>query len=141
MFKKPIVIVVGAGASYDTYKLPLGSTLATSIAEATSFYWEHGWSPPTRGDADLYQSVILGKFGQDRDAVNRCVAAGQRLSAAIGSTVSIDDALYQLSDQPEAVELGKVCIVRAILKAESVCELKISPQTLQPEWDAVKRLD
>lgn len=135
MFKKHIVIVIGAGASFDTYGLPLGGPLAESIAEATNFYWSDGYGRPSRGDADLFQSM-MHKFTQDREAINRYTTAGQRLSAAISSAASVDDALYQLSDYPEAVQLGKVCIIRAILKAEGSCTLKISPEIGRPQPDA-----
>jgi hypothetical protein len=33
LFRKPVVLVVGAGASFDKYGLPLGGTLAKSIAD------------------------------------------------------------------------------------------------------------
>jgi hypothetical protein len=56
-------------------------------------------------------------------------AAGQRLARTIRSTISVDDALYQLSEFPESVELGKVCILRAILKAERNSSLRLSPET------------
>jgi hypothetical protein len=118
VFNKPIVLVVGAGASFDTYGLPLGSKLASDIAETTDFYFANYSHRPTRGDADFYEGVIWRKFNSDRDGLNRYTAAGQRLAAALGSAVSVDDALHLLSDYPEAVQLGKMCIIRSILKAE-----------------------
>jgi hypothetical protein len=127
MFKKPIVLIIGAGASFDIYGLPLGGELATKIAKATDFYWDHHLTRPSRGDADLFEKVIYRKYGHDQNALNRYTSAGQSLAAAISSAVSVDDALYQLSENPEAVQLGKICIMRSILEAESKCKIKPTP--------------
>jgi hypothetical protein len=118
MFNKQVVLVVGAGASHDKYELPLGGKLASGIAEATNFMFGHIANRPTQGDADLFDEVIYRKFSHDRAKLDLYTDAGHKLSAALGSTISVDDALYQLSDYPEAVQLGKICIMRSILKAE-----------------------
>jgi hypothetical protein len=135
MFNKQIVLIVGAGASYDKYGLPLGGELASNIANDTNFEFEQYVNRPTRGDPDLFEQVIWNKFSSNREELNRYTDAGHKLSAAIGSTISLDDALYQLSDYPEAVQLGKICIMRSILKAERNSALKIQPKG-QPEPDA-----
>ena len=118
MFSKQIVLIVGAGASHDNYGLPLGGELASNIANDTNFEFEHYTNRPSRGDPDLFEHVIWNKFSSSREELNRYTDAGHKLSDAIGSTISLDDALYQLSDYPEAVQLGKICIMRSILKAE-----------------------
>jgi len=138
MFTQPVVIVVGAGASFDTYGLPLGSTLATRIAEDTNFFFEHYSHRPTKGDADFFERTIWAKFSTDRDKLNLYTAASQRLSAAISSTVSIDDALHQLSEFPEAIEIGKMCIIRSILKAEGKSDLKNQSESGRPLPEAGK---
>lgn len=127
MFNKQIVLIVGAGASSDKYGLPLGGQLAAEIARDTNFRFEHIVNRPVQGDADLFDTVIYRKFAHDRPALDRYTDAGHKLSAALSSTVSVDDALYQLSDYPEAVQLGKICIMRLILKAERDSPLKIDP--------------
>ncbi|OSI68886.1 hypothetical protein [Bradyrhizobium canariense] len=132
MFNKPLVIVVGAGASHDVYGLPLGGTLAEKIAGDTDFMFAHYVNRPTRGDADLFEHVIYRKFHGDRSKLDLYTSAGHKLAAAIGSAVSVDDALYQLSDFPEAVELGKACIMRRILAAEAASDLKIKPDRGEP---------
>jgi len=43
-----------------------------------------------------------------------------------------------LSDYPEAVQLGKICVMRSILKAERNCNLKIEPRTRLLEPNAGK---
>ena len=125
MFNRQVVLVVGAGASHDKYGLPLGGQLASGIANDTNFYFEHIVNRPTRGDAVLFDEVIYRKFSHDRARLDLYTDAGHKLSAALGSTISVDDALDQLSDYPEAVQLGKICVMRSILKAERESVLKI----------------
>jgi hypothetical protein len=129
MFNKEIVLVVGAGASFDKYGLPLGGDLASGIARDTNFFFGHIVNRPIQGDADLFDNVIFSNFSHDRAALDRYTDAGHKLSAAIDSTISIDDALFQLSDYPEAVQLGKICIMRSILKAERNSTLKTDGMT------------
>jgi hypothetical protein len=137
MFNRQVVFVVGAGASFDKYGLPLGGQLASGIANDTNFLFEHIVNRPVRGDADLFDSAIYRKFSHDRATLDRYTDAGHKLSAALGSTISVDDALYQLSDYLEAVLLGKICIMRSILKAERDSTLKWDT-TGQPPPDAGK---
>jgi hypothetical protein len=123
VFKKPVVFIVGAGANVD-YRMPLGGQLASSIAEAVNFHIEGG--ALKKGDAALY-AHLRDYFAQDR--VRKLFLVGRQLAATLSSAASIDDALYQLSDNPEAVLLGKVSIVRAIAKAEANSELKLMRDT------------
>jgi hypothetical protein len=67
MFNRPVVFVIGAGASAD-YCMPLGGTLATKIASDSDFWFDHSVSyRPSRGDADLFD-ILLRKFQNDRPA-------------------------------------------------------------------------
>jgi hypothetical protein len=100
MFNRPIVLVVGASASHDVYGLPLGGQLASTIAKDTNFFWEHRSIKPTRGSPELFEAVFLRKFGSDNDLLQQYTHAAQKLSPAISSTISIDDALFQLSEFP-----------------------------------------
>jgi hypothetical protein len=109
--------------------------LAAKISTDTNFLFDHTHRP-SRGDADLFEQTIWAKFKQDQPNLDRYTEASRRLSAAISSTVSIDDALHQLSDYPEAVTMGKVCIIRSILTAERKSELKIDPTLGQPKPEA-----
>ncbi|MDF0581268.1 hypothetical protein [Bradyrhizobium yuanmingense] len=131
MFNQPIVLVVGAGASFDVYGLPLGGRLASTIAADTDFFWDsyHDLAGPSRGSSDLFNSVFRRKFPAQNGRLQEYVTAAQMLSAAISSTISIDDALYQLSDFPKCVEVGKMCIMRYILAAERKSTIKIDPDT------------
>ncbi|MCK1584291.1 hypothetical protein IVB03_33310 [Bradyrhizobium sp. 168] len=128
MFNRPVVFVIGAGASAD-YDMPLGGTLASTIAEDVNFRFRgNSRSEPIRGDNILYE-LLVSKFNKDGAQLDSYVAAGHKLAAAISSAASVDDALYQLSEFPEAIQLGKACIIRSILKAERNSALKFSPDT------------
>jgi hypothetical protein len=127
MFTRSIALIVGAGASFE-YDMPLGLKLAADIAENLKFRFEHYQPTPISGDPELF-NILFRKFHQDRDTLNRYTRAGNDLSAAISSSVSIDDAMYQLSENPEAITLGKLGIIRGILKAESQSTLRYSRET------------
>lgn len=127
MFKKPIVLVVGAGASFDKYNLPLGGKLAAGIARDTDFYWDDSrlGNGPSRGSRELFEHFFFSKFAGS--GMNTVLPAAQKLSRAIASTISIDDALFLLSEQPDCVSVGKLCIMRAILMAEATSSLRVEP--------------
>src|SRR5712692_8126646 len=127
MFRRPVVFIIGAGASVD-YGLPLGGALAATIAADVNFTFER--AALASGDASLYE---LLSATHDRQTY---VAAGRRLAAVISSSVSVDDALYQLSESPEAVELGKICVVRSVLLAEKRSALQLWPGTGRMRDDA-----
>jgi len=125
MFKKPVVFIIGAGASAD-YGMPLGGQLASSVAADVDFHFPDNFGPIERGDAALFQHL---QTHFPRDQLQRFLFAGRQLAATISSAASVDDALYQLSDYPEAIMLGKVGVVRSIARAERNSELKIIPET------------
>jgi hypothetical protein len=127
MFTRPVVFIIGAGASVD-YGLPLGGALATKIAADVNFALER--SALASGDPSLYELLSA-----TRDCL-KYVAAGRRLAAVLSSSVSVDDALYQLNEFPEAVELGKICIIRSILLAENRSSLQLWPGTGRMRADA-----
>ncbi|WP_029084707.1 hypothetical protein [Bradyrhizobium sp. th.b2] len=121
MFNKPIVLAVGAGASYDQYKLPLGGELAAGIARDTGIAWDDdALDVLNRGSRDLLDNFF--RTSADSEAI---LAAAKKLSYAMASTISIDDALFLLSEHPECVKVGKLCIMRAILMAEASSPLRV----------------
>lgn len=126
MFAHPVVIVVGAGAGFE-YNMPLGSTLASDIADAARFRFAHYSNVPERGDQELY-NILWRLYQNDRPMLDRFTTSGNELAAAIASSVSVDDALYQLSENAEAIKLGKMCIIRSILKAERNSSIAYSQQ-------------
>src|SRR6266852_1143797 len=110
MFSQPVVFVVGAGASAE-YNMPVGSELKTKIASAVGFLDADG---RPSGDRDLYK-LLVDRFGS---SIEKYVGAGNALAKVIPSFDSIDEALNWFSSRPEVIELGKVAIVREILKSE-----------------------
>jgi hypothetical protein len=116
MFARPVVFVVGAGASYE-YKMPLGLQLAQSIANAVRFRFHHSTLRPISGDAALFD-MLFRRFQTDRNRLNTLVQAGHAVAGAISSAISIDDALFALSENQAAVELGKLAIIYSIVRAE-----------------------
>jgi hypothetical protein len=133
VLNKSLVLVVGAGASHDVYGLPLGGTLAKKMAQDTDFYWDSYTRRPARGDPNLFEDLLWRAFSADQSALNQHTAAAQELSSALSSTISVDDALVQVSDNPLAVKIGKACIMRAILTAERESALKIDTSTGRPD--------
>jgi hypothetical protein len=129
VFKQPVVLVVGAGASAE-YDFPLGSGLKQTIAEAVRFRFAHG-NQLIGGDHDLY-GHILRHVGGDLQRTNPYSIGGNTLANAAASFVSIDEALHFVSGIPEAVEVGKIAIVQAILEAERNSSLKTDPQKGRP---------
>ncbi|WP_166303866.1 hypothetical protein [Bradyrhizobium sp. 2S1] len=119
MISKPLVLVVGAGASYDQYKLPLGGELAAGIARDTGMNWDSD-DVLIRGSRELLDDFF--RPSSDSEAI---IAAAKKLSYVIASTASIDDALYLLGEHPECVKVGKLCIMRAILMAEASSPLRV----------------
>jgi hypothetical protein len=116
VFTQPIVFIVGAGASAE-YGMPLGAELKTKIASAVGYF---SLAPDGRwGDPDLYK-ILNSKFGGE---VSRHESAGRGLAKFLEAAPSIDEALHWFASREEVVELGKVAIVREILKAERASRL------------------
>jgi hypothetical protein len=135
MFKQHTVIVIGAGAGVE-YGMPLGSKLVTDIADAVRFRFDrYNGSDPNSGDYELFQ-MIYRQLGGNREEVNKFTVAGNALASVLSSANSIDDALYQLGETPEAVTLGKMCIMRSILKAEGASTIRLSERTAKPAHES-----
>lgn len=135
MFKQSTVVVIGAGAGVE-YKMPLGSTLVTNIADDVRFKFDRfKGADPVSGDPDLFH-ILYRRFKGDPEQLNKFLRAGNDLASVLSSSVSIDDALYQLSETQEAVTLGKVCIVRSILSAEANSTIRISDRYTKPDDDS-----
>jgi len=125
LFNKSIVFVIGAGASYE-YGLPLGGTLKSEIAQKVRFRFEYG-NRLVSGDHDLLNHIR--RRVPDRERQNDYTRAANVLAAAIGTFISVDEALHYVGATPEAVEIGKMAIVGQILEAERNSDLAISRET------------
>jgi hypothetical protein len=114
LFNKPVVFVIGAGASFE-YNLPLGCTLKESIAQKVKFRFQYGHDLIS-GDVGLLDHIR--RHAPDRNRQSDYTKAANLLASAMGSFISIDEALHYVGATPEAVEVGKVAIIQEILLAE-----------------------
>jgi hypothetical protein len=110
MFSQPVVFVIGAGASAE-YGLPAGADFKAQIADAIGFTDANG---AQKGDRELY-SRLAERF---KDQIKKYDEAGSELARLIPQFKSIDEALHWFSSRPEVIEIGKIAIVRQVLKAE-----------------------
>jgi hypothetical protein len=126
MFNKPVVFVIGAGASCE-YGLPLGATLKASIAKRIRFRFEHGFQLSS-GDAILLDH-IRRHTKNDQNLNNEYTVAANELSNAIEVFISIDEAMHFVASSTKAVEVGKIAIVSEILAAEGKSSIALSRET------------
>jgi hypothetical protein len=133
MFIKPIVVIIGAGASAE-FKLPLGTSLKSTIANDLGFKFEQ-FGRNTSGDTDLFH-ILRGRFSGD--TLQAYTRAGQQLAGAMNAFISIDEALHYFATSTEAVSIGKVAIVRRILSAERDSMLKNQSQYGRPNLSAAE---
>jgi hypothetical protein len=126
MFNKPVVFVIGAGASCE-YGLPLGAALKASIAKKIQFGFQHGFQLSS-GDAKLLDH-IRRHTKNDHVLNNQYTVAANELSKAIEAFISIDEAMHFVASSTKAVEVGKIAIVSEILAAEGKSALATSRDT------------
>jgi hypothetical protein len=112
MFHTRTVFVLGAGSSCEV-GLPLGGTLATRISDLVNFKFDDGYRMVS-GDAHLY-STIKRRFSS---TVREYSAAGRFIASGIQLAESIDDFLSLHQSDDKITLVGKLGIVRAILKEE-----------------------
>lgn len=98
MFSQPVVFVIGAGASAE-YRMPVGAQLKTNVARAVG------------------ESNFLGLL-ESRGKTPHYKQAALELAKIIPSFASIDEALNWFNSCSDIVELGKIAIVRVILREE-----------------------
>ena len=134
MFNKPVVFIIGAGASFE-YGFPLGAALKDTIATKVRFRFEHGSSYLSSGDPELLEHIR--RHTPDRKRQGEYTTAANVLAAAIGSFISIDEALHYVGATPEAVEIGKIAIIQEILRAEGESKIRIDRQKGRPDIDIV----
>lgn len=125
MFKRPTVLIIGAGCSAE-FGLPVGNTLKEEIAS------QLGYLGQRRSSGSI---MIISSEGSDerlRLAVERAgrdvgstewtrIANG--LSEGIRHAPSIDNYLHLHRDDEAAVAIGKLAIARQIIRAEERCHL------------------
>lgn len=116
MFRAKTVLVIGAGASFEV-GLPIGSELLKQIAQLVSIRFDH--FQQTAGDPSILEAIKLCvNEGWEVTKTNQHLAAARQLSEAAKQALSIDNVIEALED-PRVELVGKLGIVRAILKAEA----------------------
>ena len=118
MFAKPIVFVVGDGASAE-FDLPVGSQLRDGVAMDVLFRFNRASGEQTSGDPDLF-AILNTKF---RPMLADYRKAGDTLSSAMKPFPSIDEALHYFSEDQTIVSLGKLAVALRIFNAEKSCSL------------------
>lgn len=116
MFRAKTVLVIGAGASVEV-GLPVGPDLLKQIVKLLDFRFDHGMQ--TSGDIQILDALkkCLNE-GREVTKLNSHIRAARQLSQSAKQALSIDNVIDALED-PHVELVGKLGIVRAILKAEA----------------------
>jgi hypothetical protein len=116
VFRAKTLFVIGAGASVEV-GLPVGIELLRQIVNLTDIRFDH--YQQQSGDRAIVAALkILLKEGSEVEKLNAHLAAGWQLAKSAKQAISIDNVIDALED-PKIELVGKLGIVRAILKAEA----------------------
>jgi hypothetical protein len=116
MFRAKTVFVIGAGASFEV-GLPLGAKLLKQITELTRITFNH--NTQISGDYTVLEALkIILAEGRSVSLLNEHIRAGWQLAESAAQAKSIDNVIDSLED-PKVELIGKIGIVRAILRAEA----------------------
>ena len=117
MFRAKTVLVIGAGASVEV-GLPMGSDLLKQIVQLTGFRFDSIGRQETGDRAILEALKLCLNEGFEVTRLNEHLLAGWQLGESAKQAQSIDNVIDALED-PQVELIGKLGIVRAILKAEA----------------------
>jgi hypothetical protein len=114
MLNKQTVFVIGAGAGFDV-DMPLGSKLASEIAEDTYFRFEA--KQLIGGNERVWTASrnMANAAGIDNNAT---LAAGRMITTGIAYAQSIDNYVHTHSDKEAVKIVAKNAIVHRIVEAE-----------------------
>jgi hypothetical protein len=116
MFRAKTLLVIGAGASVEV-GLPVGADLLKQIVDLVHISFD--FHRQEKGDAGIVEALkILLNEGREVKKLNDHLKAGWQLSKSAKQAISIDNVIDALED-PKVELIGKLGIVRAILKAEA----------------------
>lgn len=125
MFRARTVVVMGAGASVEV-GLPMGPELLKQIVQLSHITYEH--HRQKSGDPAIVEALkIYLDEGQEVTKLNEHLKAGWQLSKSAQQALSIDNVIDALED-PRVELMGKLGIVRSILKAESASSFFRRPE-------------
>jgi hypothetical protein len=131
MFRKPTVIILGAGANVE-FGLPLGNGLMSAVETNLRV---DGRGIAKTESADEFLRLLKNRFGPEeyRDYLN----AGKELVQVMGRFRSLDEALHYLSADTKCIVAGKAAIVSSILGSEKNSKLKIDGRLGRPDLPRV----
>jgi hypothetical protein len=131
------VIVVGAGASKE-FKLPTGAELTSVIQKDLDFKVDRfGSVIAGNGDYLLKRAIdILSR--ETNTSLTTYVNIAKQISRNMALAPSIDNYLDTHKENPKLVEIGKLAIANAIMKAEQASSLKIDESNMYNRMDFSK---
>lgn len=124
---KPLVLVVGAGASKEA-GLPIGSELKTNIAAALDIRYEDGYNR-SGGDRLIDQAIRLLVERQGGRDIDPHLRAARHIAAAMPQAASIDNFIDAHRDNPLIELCGKLAIACCILRAEASSLMRVGNNT------------
>lgn len=119
------VFVVGAGASQE-FGLPTGAALMEQIRGLADVRFSDGYRQ-SHGEYEVVRTLRFMSDQKDMNGINDYLHAAWAIRDNMPLAPSIDNFLHSRRAEPIIVELGKVLIARAILKAEKSSKLYIDP--------------
>jgi hypothetical protein len=130
--------VVGAGASVEV-GLPMGSALLEQIVQLTHYSFD--FSRLKTGDNTIFEALKISlNEGREVDKLNEHLRAARQLGQSAQQALSIDNVIDALED-PKVELVGKMGIVRAILKAESASQSFKHPDHMADSLDLTRFKD
>ena len=117
MFEKPVLFVVGAGASSD-FGFPLGSALGEQIADALSIEPRDGQMQFRDQSIQSAIEVYNGEFKALRRNPLMSLEAGKAVADAMMVSPSIDTFLETHTEQEHVIAAGKLAISHIIFSKE-----------------------
>lgn len=130
MFQRNTTIVVGAGASNE-YELPLGGGLTEIIARDVNIRFDDRGGGRPSGDEFIIQALRQAAVAEDGNQnINRFLPACREIVAGMSEAQSIDTFINSRAGD-ECIELvGKLGILRSILRAERQSYLWVDPRSI-----------
>ncbi len=126
MFRKPTVVILGAGANFEL-GLPLGKDLMITVETALRF---DALGNPKTTPADEFRDALRNQFGKD---YAEYIQAAGKLVQVMDLFTSMDEALHYVSADPRCITVGKAAIVSSIIGAEAGCKLKFDGRLGTPD--------
>lgn len=135
MFRAKTLLVIGAGASVEV-GLPIGTELLKQIVQLTHFSFD--FRTLKSGDHAILEALkLVLNEGREVDKLNEHLRAARQLGESAKQALSIDNVIDALED-PKIELVGKMGIVRAILKAEASSPTFKTPDNYPQNLDMSK---